>query len=122
MVGQQSCDAIFFPAPHGGAYHRLTMYNIFREFLWTCGIAHGGRGHGPRLHDLRHTFAVHRLMQWDREGVDLGAKLPVLATYMGHLNLSGTQRYLQLTAELFPELSSRLDTLYGNVIPRRTQT
>ncbi len=61
-------------------------------------------------------------MQWYREGVDLGAKLPVLATYMGHLNLSGTQRYLQLTAELFPELSSRLDTLYGNVIPRRTQT
>jgi hypothetical protein len=61
------------------------------------------------------------LEKWYREGVDLQAKLPVLATYMGHLNLSGTQHYLQLTAELFPELSTRLDAAYGDLIPRRTQ-
>jgi hypothetical protein len=61
------------------------------------------------------------LEKWYREGIDLQAKLPVLATYMGHLNLRGTQRYLQLTAELFPELSMRLDAAYGDLIPRRTQ-
>ena len=84
-------------------------------------IPHGGRGQGPRLHDLRHTFAVHRLAQWYHDGADLQAKLPVLATYMGHRTVRGTQRYLQLTAELFPELSRRLDTAYGALIPRRTQ-
>ena len=58
---------------------------------------------------------------WYRDGADLQAKLPVLATYMGHRNLSGTQQYLQLTAELFPDLSTRLDAAYGECIPRRTQ-
>jgi integrase/recombinase XerD len=84
-------------------------------------MPHGGRGQGPRLHDLRHTFAVHRLAQRYREGADLQAKLPVLATYMGHRILRGTQRYLQLTAKIFPELSRRLDAAYGDCIPRRTQ-
>jgi integrase/recombinase XerD len=55
-------------------------------------MSHGGRGHGPRLHDLRHTFAVHRLEDWYRQGADLGAKLPVLSAYMGHQSLAGTQR------------------------------
>jgi len=121
VVGHRSAEAIFFPAPHGGAYHCGRMYQIFRHLLWLGRIPHGGPGQGPRLHDVRHTFAVHRLEKWYREGVDLQAKLPVLATYMGHLNLSGTQHYLQLTAELFPELSTRLDAAYGDLIPRRTQ-
>jgi site-specific recombinase XerD len=60
----------------------------------------------PRLHDLRHTFAVHRLICWYREGADLQACLPLLATYLGHINLSGTQTYLTMTAELL-ELASR---------------
>ena len=59
-------------------------------------IPHGGRGQGPRLHDLRHTFAVHRLAQWYRDGADLQAKLPVLATTwaiaisVGHSNISSS--------------------------------
>ncbi|ETX08292.1 MAG: integrase, partial [Candidatus Entotheonella gemina] len=121
VIGNRSAEAIFFPAPHGGAYHRGRIYQIYRHLLWLAHIPHGGPGQGPRLHDVRHTFAVHRLEKWYREGIDLQAKLPVLATYMGHLNLNGTQRYLQLTAELFPELSMRLDAVYGDLIPRRTQ-
>lgn len=62
-------------------------------------------GPGPRVHDLRHAFAVHRLEAWHRDGADLGVKLPVLATYMGHQSLAGTQRYLRLTASLFPDLA-----------------
>jgi integrase/recombinase XerD len=121
VVGSRPDEAIFFPAPHGGAYDCSPIYKVFRHLLWVSRIPHGGRGQGPRLHDLRHTFAVHRLAQWYRDGADLQAKLPVLATYMGHRNLRGTQRYLQLTAELFPELSKRLDVAYGDCIPRRTQ-
>jgi integrase/recombinase XerD len=121
VVGSRPAEALFFPAPDGGAYYYGQMYKVFRHLLWVNRIPHGGRGQGPRLHDLRHTFAVHRLAQWYREGVDLQAKLPVLATYMGHRNLRGTQHYLQLTAELFPDLSMRLDAAYGALIPRRTQ-
>ncbi len=63
----------------------------------------------PRLHDLRATFAVHRLVGWYREGVDLQTRLPLLATYLGHLNLSGTQVYLTMTHELLAEASRRFE-------------
>jgi site-specific recombinase XerD len=53
---------------------------------------------------LRHAFAVHTLLRWYQDGADLNAKLPLLATSLGHQNLSGTQKYLHLTAELFPEI------------------
>lgn len=63
----------------------------------------------PRLHDMRHAFAVHRVIAWYREGADVQACLPLLATYLGHINLSGTQTYLTMTAELLGEASLRFD-------------
>jgi integrase len=112
-------EAFFFPAPTGGPYRLRTVYGLFRQLLLACGIPHAGRGQGPRVHDLRHAFAVHTLMRWYREGADLDANLPLLATYLGHQNLSGTQRYLHLTAELFPEIITRVNSAFGDVIPRR---
>lgn len=115
--GPRTSDDFFFPAPDRGRYSISGVYGVFRRLLWECGIPHGGRGRGPRVHDLRHTFAVHRLEAWYRSGEDLGAKLPVLAVYMGHQTLSGTQRYLRLTPEIFPDIITRLDAATGNVIP-----
>lgn len=120
--GHRQPDAFFCPAPHGGPYRLRTVYGLFRQLLLECGIPHAGRGQGPRVHDLRHTFAVHTLMRWYREGVELDAKLPLLATYLGHEHLSGTQRYLPLTAELFPDIIARANTAFGDVIPRRVQS
>lgn len=114
-----SPDAIAFPAPDGGPYSKVHMYALFRRALWAAGISHGGRGRGPRLHDLRHTFAVHRLMAWYRAGVDINAALPILATYMGHRTIEGTQCYLRLTAELHPDLVAALDARYGHLLPGR---
>jgi integrase len=62
---------------------------------------------------------VHRLTRWYREGADLGVALPVLATYLGHVSLSGTQRYLRLTAEMYPDLIAALQARFGEVIPRK---
>jgi integrase len=63
----------------------------------------------PRLHDLRATFAVHRLVAWYPEGADLQTRLPLLATYLGHINVSGTQAYLTMTHELLVEASRRFE-------------
>lgn len=112
-------DAFFFPSDHDGPWFKGTVYDTFRKLLHQCGIPHAGRGKGPRVHDLRHTFAVHTLLRWYREGVDLDARLPVLATYLGHQTLAGTQRYLHLTAELHPEITRRTNLTFGDVIPRR---
>jgi len=114
-------DAIFFPAPNGGPFSLRTVYGLFRKLLLQCGIAHAGRGKGPRIHDLRHTFAVHTLLRWYRDGENLDTKLPLLATYLGHRHLSGTQRYLHLTAELFPEITARVEAVFGEIIPRRIE-
>jgi integrase/recombinase XerD len=118
---KRSPDAIFFPAPNEGPFSLRTVYGLFRKLLLGCGIPHAGRGKGPRIHDYRHVFAVHTLRRWYRNGEDLDAKLPLLATYLGHQHLSGTQRYLHLTAELFPEITTRLDAAFGEVIPRRIE-
>ena len=116
-LGPRSADAPFFPAPSGGIYSLGTVYHFFRRALHVAGIPHLGRRHGPRVHDLRHAFAVHRLETWHREGADLGVKLPVLATYMGHQSLAGTQRYLRLTASVFPDLTRTLEAAYGRLLP-----
>jgi integrase len=63
----------------------------------------------PRIHDLRATFAVHRLVAWYREGADLQTRLPLLATYLGHVNVSGTLAYLPMTHELLAEASRRFE-------------
>ena len=110
-------DAVFFPGPNGGPFALRTVYTLFRELLLQCGIPHAGRGKGPRIHDYRHLFALHSLRRWYRNGEDLDAKLPLLATYLGHRHLSGTQRYLHLTAEIFPEITARVDAAFGEVIP-----
>ena len=60
------------------------------------------------------------MLRWYREGADLDAKLPVLATYLGHQSLLGTERYLHLTAELFPEVAVRVNAAFGDIIPRST--
>jgi len=108
---------VFFLSPHGGSFNQKTPYDTFRYCLWKIGISHGGRGRGPRLHDLRHTFAVHCLKQWVIQGEDLTSALPLLSAYMGHTGFKSTQQYLRLTAELFPDIVAAVEKQFGGVIP-----
>jgi len=84
---------------------------VFRRLLRQCGIAHH-RDTGPRIHDLRHTFAVHRLLAWYRDGQDVNARLPWLATYLGHVDIRSTQVYLHATAELLEQVDERFHRHY----------
>ncbi|AXC15594.1 Mobile element protein [Acidisarcina polymorpha] len=63
----------------------------------------------PRIHDLRHTFAVHRLTEWYQNGADVQLLLPVLSIYLGHVELHSTQRYLTMTPELLGEANRRFE-------------
>lgn len=107
----------FFPNKEGTPYNSATVYGVYRKALHLAGISHGGRGKGPRLHDLRHTFAVRVLNRWVREGRNLTTALPYLAIYMGHEGLKASQHYLRLTAVMFPELIRTVENEYGWVIP-----
>jgi len=92
-----------------------TVYHAFRPLLDQCGITYNKRS-GPRIHDLRHTFAVHRLLAWYRDGLDINARLPMLATYMGHVDMQSTQVYLRPTAELLGQVSDRFHGHYLRTI------
>lgn len=107
--------AYFFPGFHGDGYASSTIYVRFRQYLWSAGISHSG--HGPRVHDLRHAYCVHRLAQWVRAGEDLTNLLPYLAVYLGHADFRGTEYYLRLTAELYPDLIDTLVRAHGSIIP-----
>jgi len=117
VAGQPGWDW-FFPGSTAG--QPLTLGNIyknFRRFLWQARISHGGPGRGPRVHDLRHTFAVNNLRSWFDRGEDAGALLPVLQAYMGHSSISDTAYYLRLTAESYPQIAARVRQAAGDIVP-----
>jgi integrase/recombinase XerD len=101
----------------------LTLMNVnrnFRRFLWQARIPHGGRGHGPRVHDLRHAMAVNNLRSWFADGENVNALLPVLQTYLGHSSIGDTAYYLHLTAESYPDITARVKQAFGDIVPSAT--
>jgi site-specific recombinase XerD len=102
--------SVFFASRTGHAITLQQLERVFTRLRKHAGVEHPSPARWqPRLHDLRHTFAVHRLIAWYREGADVQACLPRLATYLGHLNVSGTQTYLTMTPELLAEASHRFE-------------
>lgn len=116
IAPRRSNDA-FFPRADGRlpTAHK-SLYKSFRRVLAIALIEHRGRGEGPRLHDLRHTFAVLRLLSWYEADADLGAKLPLLATYLGHVGLATSQVYLHMTCDLVGEVTRRQMQRFGDMI------
>lgn len=107
----------FFPNNKGEPYSQRTVYDKFRDVLWQSGIPHGSGRKGPRVHDFRHTFAVHSLQKCADAGIDTYTFLPVLATYLGHKKVSTTEKYLRLTAEAYPLFLKKATLLSDIAIP-----
>lgn len=100
----------FFTAHTGVPITLNKLEKVFAQLRQHVGIqSPTGARWQPRLQDLRHSFALHRLIAWYREGVDVQARLPLLSTYLGHVNISGTQAYLTMTHELLAEASKRFE-------------
>jgi integrase len=85
--------------------HVITLFQSLRKAAHIDCPA--GELRPPRLHDLRHTAAVHRVVAWYRSGKDVQRLLPHLATYLGHIDIKSTQRYLHMTPDLLQEASQR---------------
>jgi len=109
----------FFINRAGGKMSRCSLTITFQRYVSRAGISSEKRLHpnvvfgAPHLHSLRHTFAVHRLLKWYRDGTeDINSKLPQLATYMGHTHFSYTQVYLTITEEIFKLASKKYEKKY----------
>jgi integrase/recombinase XerD len=103
-------ESRLFCKRNGAALSESVINAAFRRLRKIAGIRRdGGARNQPRLHDLRHSSAVHRVTAWYRCGADLNDLLPKLATFLGHKGLSGTQRYLTMTQELLTEAGLRFE-------------
>jgi len=101
-------DVSFLSDRHGQPILRQTAELVFKRVREQAGLERPAcRTFRPRLHDLRHTFALNRLVSWYREGKNVQRLLPHLATYLGHRSVNETQRYLNMTAELTMEAGLR---------------
>lgn len=108
----------FFVSLNGSKCKSGVVYGWFRRILLDAGIPYRGNHQGPRIHDLRHTFAVHSLAKMAEEGIDLYCSLPYLSTYLGHQSIRATNGYVRLTAEMYPELLKNINTVCLNVFPK----
>lgn len=103
-------DGPFLLTRQGKRPSRAGAEEAFKQLRRQAKVSRiDGSRYQPRLHDMRHTYAVTRLVRWYREGADVQRLLPQLATYLGHMHISGTQRYLTMTPELLRQASLRFE-------------
>jgi integrase len=106
----------FLVTSHGTMLEKTNLSRIFRELSRQIGIRKPGVRNGPRLHDFRHRFAIETLLRWYRRGASVPQRMPVLSTYLGHGNVSGTYWYLSSTPELLVAASKRIETRWKGVV------
>ena len=103
-------DSIFLANRDGEQLGVRDVQKWFSLLLQAADISGADPGRrSPCLHSLRHSFAVHRLTAWYHQGADVQRLLPILSTYLGHANVTGTQVYLSMTPELLQQASLRFE-------------
>jgi len=105
----------------GSAYTGTGLTNAIRPLLRALQIR-TETGRLPRVHDLRHTFALEALLRWYRSGADVQAKLPLLATYMGHVSIASTEYYLKFVEPLGVSASERFARHCGGILAMPAST
>jgi integrase len=107
------CGPHFFAGERGGRLVKQHVHRVFWHLSREIGLRRPSDSSGPRVHDLRHTFAMRTLLGWYREGANVEEKLPVLATYLGHTCVKHTYWYLSACPDLMQEAVQRLDRRWG---------
>jgi len=110
-------ETTFFQHLDGKIRNKNQVNNFFRQLLYKSDIAYLGRGKGPYLHNLRHTFACHTFYQMSKNGIDMNVGITLVSSYLGHESTKATEKYLKLTQEIFPELMLKI-TSYNSHIYR----
>lgn len=114
---RQADPVWFFETRNGQPPSRHWVYHQFRQCLHRAGIPHAGRGTGPRVHDIRHSFCVRSLKHLVDSGLDVYSALPILAAYVGHASPAATEGYVRLTVDLYPEILAAVTQATGSTIP-----
>ena len=105
----------FFISARGRRMGRQELNQTFTKLIREVGLEGRGARARPRPHDLRHAFAVHTLLDWQQAGEDIDRRMPLLSTYLGHVDPASTFWYLEAVPELLELISRRLEQI-GEVL------
>jgi integrase/recombinase XerD len=105
----------FFVSPLDTPLRTGDLRDAFATVAALAGLPARIARHGPRLADLRHSFAVQTLLDWHQAGLDVGAKLPILAAYLGHLSPASTYWYLSASPPLLAAAAACLERSTGGL-------
>ena len=108
-------NSTFFQHKDETIRNKNQVNNFFRQILYKANIPYYGRGKGPYLHNLRHTFACHSFYQMHSNGIDMQVGISLLSVYLGHSSIRATERYLQLSQSIFPEITLSIEKASSNV-------
>ena len=112
LIPRPASDS-FFLNDHGRCLESSAVRRTFYDLSRQTGLRGPTDRNGPRIHDFRHRFAVHTLIQWYRSGDDIERRLPVLSTYLGHAHVADTYWYLSVHPELMGLATERLERHWG---------
>jgi len=104
-----------FVSIRGTRMNKDSIQATFPRLIDQAGLKGRGQRPRPRIHDLRHTFAVQQLLDWHHHGVDIDARIPLLTSILGHSDPISTYWYLQESPDLFAIVAQRLETATGQL-------
>ena len=112
-------DKFLLISPSGRPLSSCTVLGGFKKVLEKCNIpCSSNRSGGACIHSLRHTFAIHSLAKMVQEGMDIYCALPLLSVFLGHKTLKGTETYVRLTQDMFPDILLKQNTITRFVYPQ----
>jgi integrase len=108
--------ALLWNEHKGRGYQVVTLGHLLADVIRQVDLKPETGRLGPRFHDLRHTFVVHRMLAWYRAGINPQSRLHYLATYLGHKDIYSTLVYLTITQELLQEANTRFRAFGAQVL------
>ena len=114
-------ESFFFVSTIGKPLTKGTVYGWFKRILGQCCIPHIGKQQGPRVHDVRHTSAVHSFEKMVKGGADIYCALPILSTFLGHKTIKGTEKYVRMVQEIYPEIIGLENPVTSFVFPNKLE-
>lgn len=121
VEGLTDKESFFFVSAIGKPFTKSTAYSWFKKILRQCGIPHIGKQQGPRVHDVRHTSAVHSFEKMVKSGVDIYCALPILSTFLGHKTIKGTEKYVRMVQEIYPDIIGMENPVTSFVFPNKPE-
>jgi integrase len=121
ITGLRNINHSFFIKLDGSEVSAACVYKWFRKIYTKCGIPFKGDRFGPRVHDLRHTAAVHSMSKLINNDMDVYSALPLVSALLGHKKLTSTEHYVRLTCAEYPELMKKCSELNNFIYPKEDE-